>query len=127
MGNNNGGTSTGVREHIIERQYYQLGQACEKINAELGLSSKDLIMPHTLQYWRKQGFINYEVRQGSTTRIPAKNFHEIKAFTFFKVLLGIEYKRIQSTMTYLTEIACGDQDKINFLVKQINIYDSSRK
>jgi hypothetical protein len=128
MGSNNGGTSTRVREYIIERRYYELGQACEKINIELGLSAKELIMPHTLQYWKKMGFITYSVRKGGgSAKVSGKELSVIKAFAFFRAILGIEYKKLDTSLGFLSEMALGDEDKINFLLKQIDIYDSSRK
>lgn len=124
MGSNNGRASERVYNDIVERQYYNLTQATNKVNIDLGLKATDIISPQTIQYWRKMKYIDYQVIRSNDARVTAEQFVTIKAFAFFHIILGINYKKMSTAISFLSDICLDDKDKIKFLTKQIDIYDS---
>lgn len=95
-----------------KKRFYTVKEAVDTINRELGLKSKEIIIPERLRYWLKEGIIPEGHRmKGSSTSITAEELNEIKEISFFHIVLGVKLGKIQFAREFINTL------KIEWIIK----------
>lgn len=91
------------------QRLYSLKQACDIINSELSLTTREQIYPYTYHDWRKAGVIQFDpdrerVGLGGTFQLNEQELHEFKDVAFIHRKLGVIFRKLKDTRAYINAL-----------------------
>lgn len=111
----------------VEKVYFNLTEVSEILNKEFNFQGKDLIVPGTIHYWKKEGYIIYGIAKGTQVKVTVEELNNIRGFAYLHIYLGISKRKTKEISRYLKKLSIGIYNSIEHFQKYISLYDYELK